>query len=98
MSASPINARPASTLEVGRARASSRITGVARRSAGRIVVGMEDSADRIVSCAMCGASAAGPPLSWMLESDQRRGQVYYCDRCAREHLRAIESRLPPEWW
>ncbi|MDQ2847279.1 MAG: hypothetical protein M3Y77_13225, partial [Actinomycetota bacterium] len=75
-------------------------TDVARRSAGRIVVGMDPTAERIVSCASCGASAAGPPLSWMLETDtdQRRGQLYYCDRCAREHLRAIESRLPQEWW
>lgn len=64
----------------------------------RILVGMEGAADRIISCASCGASAAGPPLSWMLETDQRRGQLYYCDRCAREHLQAIESRLPQEWW
>jgi hypothetical protein len=23
---------------------------------------------------------------------------YYCGRCARDSLRAIEARLDPEWW
>jgi hypothetical protein len=23
---------------------------------------------------------------------------HYCDRCARDNLRAIEARLDPAWW
>jgi hypothetical protein len=34
----------------------------------------------------------------MLETDPRRGQMWVCDRCAREHVRAIESKLDQAWW
>jgi len=61
---------------------------------------MTDSG-RAVTCAMCGTAAPEPgpaPLDWMFEHDERRGPVWYCPACAREHVRAIESRLSQEWW
>jgi hypothetical protein len=54
--------------------------------------------DRTVSCALCGTTGVGPPLTWMFEADQRRGGLWYCDRCARDNLRSVEAKLDPEWW
>jgi hypothetical protein len=51
-----------------------------------------------VSCAFCGTTVPAAPLTWMRDVDARRGPVWYCERCARENLRAIESRLEQEWW
>jgi hypothetical protein len=51
-----------------------------------------------VSCSMCGTTVAQAPLTWMLETDPRRGQVWVCESCARRHLRAIESKLDQAWW
>ncbi|MGW2486955.1 hypothetical protein ACWCV9_07005 [Streptomyces sp. NPDC001606] len=50
-----------------------------------------------VVCARCGTSAAGPPVTWTcsVENGARR---YFCDRCSRENLRAIEGRLDSAWW
>ncbi|MEB3963432.1 hypothetical protein OKJ48_24765 [Streptomyces kunmingensis] len=50
-----------------------------------------------VVCARCGTTAQGPPLTWTcsVEGGVRR---YFCDACAREHIRAIEGRLDSEWW
>ena len=66
---------------------------------------MSDAAGRMrrpaaatVSCSMCGLTVATPPLTWMLETDARRGPVWVCDTCARTHLRAIESKLDQAWW
>ena len=50
------------------------------------------------SCALCGTNVAEPPMTWMYEVDARRGGLWYCDRCARENLRAIESKLDQAWW
>jgi hypothetical protein len=51
-----------------------------------------------VSCSMCGTTVEQPPMTWMLETDRRRGPVWVCDTCARDHLRAIESKLDQAWW
>jgi transposase len=51
-----------------------------------------------ISCSICGTTVEQPPLTWMLETDPRRGAVWVCDRCARQHLRAIEGKLDQEWW
>lgn len=51
-----------------------------------------------VVCAMCGATATEPPITWMLEQDPRRGPLWYCTDCARTYVRGIESRLAQEWW
>jgi len=37
------------------------------------------------------------PLTWVTSVENGRPKVY-CDRCAREHLRSIESKLDSEWW
>jgi hypothetical protein len=34
----------------------------------------------------------------MADYDRRRGQMWVCDRCARQNLRAIEAKLDREWW
>ena len=51
-----------------------------------------------VSCSMCGTTVAQAPLTWMLETDPRRGQIWVCESCARQNLRAIESKLDQAWW
>jgi hypothetical protein len=58
----------------------------------------EPAADR-VECARCGVTADGdvPPPEWLCAVENSRRQ-YFCDDCARTHIRAIESRLDPEWW
>lgn len=51
-----------------------------------------------VVCALCGTTApAPPPLSWIcsVEDGQRK---YFCENCARTHIRAIEGRLDSSWW
>ncbi|MGS0688294.1 hypothetical protein ACVBEQ_24570 [Nakamurella sp. GG22] len=50
------------------------------------------------SCSMCGTTVAAAPITWVRERDPRRGPVWICDRCARQNLRGIESRLDQEWW
>ncbi len=55
-------------------------------------------AEAAAGCSLCGTVAAPPPITWMREVDPRRGAVWVCDRCARENLRGIESRLDREWW
>jgi hypothetical protein len=61
----------------------------------------------VVTCDLCGASASGGvddggdaaevPLTWTTAVENGR-QRFFCDRCSREHLRAIESKLDSEWW
>jgi len=58
----------------------------------------EEPGAATVNCALCGTSAVGPPLTWMFELDPRRGGLWYCGRCARENLRAVEAKLDQEWW
>jgi hypothetical protein len=53
----------------------------------------------VEACSRCGAPApaGGPPLTWV-SSVERGGLRWYCDACAREHLRSIEGKLDAEWW
>lgn len=37
------------------------------------------------------------PMTWVTSVENGHRRVY-CDRCSREHLRAIESKLDAEWW
>ncbi|HZM66291.1 MAG TPA: hypothetical protein VFC16_08330 [Nakamurella sp.] len=53
---------------------------------------------RSATCSLCGAVESPPPVTWMQEYDRRRGQMWVCDRCARQNLRAIEAKLDREWW
>jgi len=53
------------------------------------------------TCDFCGTAAPGDgdelPLTWTTAVENGRQRVF-CDRCSREHLRAIESKLDSEWW
>lgn len=53
--------------------------------------------DAPVTCALCGTSAESMPLTWTTSVERGRTLVY-CDRCSREHVRAIEGRLDSEWF
>jgi hypothetical protein len=57
-----------------------------------------------VTCDFCGTTApddaagsTATPLTWTTAVENGRQRVF-CDRCSREHLRAIESKLDSEWW
>lgn len=48
-------------------------------------------------CALCGATEERLPVTWTcsVEDGERR---YFCEGCARAHLRSIEGRLDSAWW
>ncbi|ROQ66190.1 hypothetical protein EDD93_0592 [Streptomyces sp. 840.1] len=52
-----------------------------------------------VVCALCGTGSGSDsaPPTWLcsVEHGSRR---YFCDNCARTHIRAIEGRLGSDWW
>jgi hypothetical protein len=52
-----------------------------------------------VTCDFCGATAPGsdPPLTWTTAVENGRRKLF-CERCSREHLRAIEGKLDSEFW
>ena len=52
-----------------------------------------------VTCDFCGREAPDgePPLTWTTAVENGRDKVF-CDRCSRQHLRAIESKLDSDWW
>ena len=37
------------------------------------------------------------PFTWVTSMENGKRRVY-CDRCCRDHLRSIESKLDSEWW
>jgi hypothetical protein len=49
------------------------------------------------TCARCGATREGRPLTWTCSVENGR-RVYFCDACARKHLRSIEGRLDSALW
>ncbi|MEU2669021.1 hypothetical protein ABZ622_09140 [Streptomyces sp. NPDC007164] len=53
----------------------------------------------VVTCALCGSSAESEtaPLTWLCSVENGRRQ-YFCEECARTHIRSIESRLHSAWW
>ncbi|HEY6934846.1 MAG TPA: hypothetical protein VI452_15705 [Marmoricola sp.] len=53
----------------------------------------------MVTCAFCGETVDGaePPLTWTSAVEQGQRKLF-CDRCSREHVRAMESKLDSEWW
>ena len=53
----------------------------------------------VVTCAWCATVVEGdqPPITWS-SAVERTGVRHYCERCSREHLRAIEGKLDTEWW
>ncbi|MEV6011577.1 hypothetical protein AB0M29_32775 [Streptomyces sp. NPDC051976] len=49
------------------------------------------------TCESCGTTREGLPLTWTCSKENGR-RVYFCDECARKHLRSIEGRLDSSWW
>ncbi|MEU8707102.1 hypothetical protein [Streptomyces sp. NPDC048565] len=52
-----------------------------------------------VACARCGTTATSDPAppTWLC-SVENGSRQYFCEDCARTHIRAIESRLDSAWW
>ncbi|MFD5629275.1 hypothetical protein [Streptomyces sp. NPDC127072] len=57
----------------------------------------EAAAARRIGCARCGTPADGPRPTWTCSVEDGT-RHYFCDRCARAHLRAIEGRLDSARW
>lgn len=53
--------------------------------------------DSTTTCALCGTVREGLPLTWTCSVENGTRQ-YFCDTCARVHLRSIEGRLDSTWW
>ena len=53
------------------------------------------------SCSVCGAQAEAPddgvPEGWSFAVEDGR-MLYQCGPCVRLNIRAIEGKLPQEWW
>lgn len=53
------------------------------------------------SCRLCGTMERCPegglPPGWSIFVEER-GVEYMCSECARRNIRAIEGKLPEEWW
>ncbi len=48
-------------------------------------------------CARCGATSERLPVTWTCSVEDGT-RHYFCDECARSHLRSIEARLHSAWW
>lgn len=61
----------------------------------------DEPATDLRACVRCGAMAESPagglPAGWSLATENRRVE-YLCVDCARSNIRAIEAKLPEEWW
>nr|WP_084022659.1 hypothetical protein [Amycolatopsis thermoflava] len=55
-----------------------------------------------VACSRCGIERKPDedPLATLAWVSEREGGALHwlCPRCAREHVRDIEGKLPPEYW
>jgi hypothetical protein len=56
----------------------------------------------VLVCSSCGTipppeKQAAARLTWSRGTDGRR-TTWTCERCSRENLRSIESKLDPDWW
>ena len=54
------------------------------------------------TCSYCGTVADAPegglPEAWSMGTDDRGRLEFLCAECARTHIRAIEGKLPEEYW
>jgi hypothetical protein len=54
------------------------------------------------SCARCGKSGEAPedgiPDGWSFGVESTGRITYTCPDCTRAHIRAIEGKLPEEYW
>jgi hypothetical protein len=56
----------------------------------------------VLVCSTCGSRPAPDDeptarLTWSLSIEDERPR-WACERCSRENLRSIESKLDPAWW
>lgn len=53
----------------------------------------------MATCAFCGTTEPGDdvPLTWTTAVENGRMKAF-CDRCSREHLRAMEGKLDSDYW
>ena len=56
----------------------------------------------LLTCSSCGTTPAPPDqararLTWSRSVEQGR-TLWACERCSRDNLRSIESKLDPDWW
>ena len=65
---------------------------------GTVIGQRTDNIREFIVIGICCTTVAQAPLTWMLETDPRRGQIWVCESCARQNLRAIESKLDQAWW
>ena len=53
------------------------------------------------NCSRCGAPVEADdgvlPAGWSFVTDDR-GTAWLCLECTRANVRAIEAKLPEEWW
>jgi hypothetical protein len=54
-----------------------------------------------LTCSRCGSTAEAPDgglaPGWSIAVEDGR-TVYECRQCVRDNIRAIEAKLPQEWW
>ena len=50
-----------------------------------------------VTCSVCGTTEDELPVTWSMQVSER-GQMWLCDRCARDNIRSIEGKLDEAWW
>ncbi|EWT00312.1 hypothetical protein N865_16365 [Intrasporangium oryzae NRRL B-24470] len=61
---------------------------------------MSTSETKPLVCSTCGATPddeGRARLTWSRGTESGR-TVWTCERCSREHVRAIEGKLDPSWW
>jgi MinD superfamily P-loop ATPase len=50
-----------------------------------------------ITCRGCGTVAEATPVTWAVSLENGSTQ-YFCERCVRENIRAIEGRLDSDLW
>ncbi|MGQ0616727.1 MAG: hypothetical protein ACT4PW_07005 [Acidimicrobiia bacterium] len=65
------------------------------------MAGRYERSGTLRSCNRCGAGTEGSDdtlaAGWSSSADEA-GTTWLCGGCTRENLRAIEAKLPEEWW
>jgi hypothetical protein len=49
------------------------------------------------TCSSCGEVGDAAADGWSFAVEGKR-RTYTCNECARANIRAIEGKLPEEWW
>lgn len=61
---------------------------------------MEPTTQR--ACSLCGTMAESPaggmPEGWSMDVDRHGRTAFQCATCVRANIRAIEGKLPEEYW